>query len=118
MWKKLFAIPFPERLGRLNFLWREVGLSYWLIMRLLSFEDGIGTDDFLPSVLFLAAGLLYLMVFVRMPRTYDAGLRPIWVLLTLVPFVSYVFGVFLLFKRSEPRVDGRPWPPSAPPADS
>ena len=98
--KELLGLVFPLRLGRLNYLWRALLMQYATVLSLADAISAVGPEQ-LKAVGLLLLVLLYLTLFVYMPRMHDAGMRRIWVFLTLVPVVSYVVGIFLLFKASD-----------------
>lgn len=104
MVRELIAIPFPTRIGRLSYLIRAFPLQIWQLHLLDEMESN---QDLLRPVILSLLLLVYLTLFVNMPRMYDAGMRKIWVFLTLVPFVSYVVGIFLLFKSSDAGIGRR-----------
>lgn len=85
---------FPPYLNRIQFLIRSV------IVSMLSIPFA-----FVSQYAFLAAYLLttiYWIAYVALPRASDVGLpRGLSLGLCLIPGVNYVFGLFLLFTKSD-----------------
>lgn len=96
---------FPERLTRLEFLVRCILVGGLSIPARLHFQ--IVRGDAWPLWDWLGIGLLvalaaYSVVFVSIPRGVDIGISKLSSsLLSLIPLVNVVFGLFLLFAKTD-----------------
>jgi uncharacterized membrane protein YhaH (DUF805 family) len=90
---------FPHRLGRLNFVVRLLPLEIPVMIWTEELLDAHSKSPswMLPS---LIAVMAYMIWFVMLPRVRDCGLSVWTVLLGLIPVVSGLFGLALLFKAS------------------
>jgi hypothetical protein len=88
---------FPHRLGRLNFLVRVVPLQILAMRWMLELDDSYAKAPawMLPSCI---AAMGYIIWFVMLPRVRDCGLSPWVTILGVIPVVSSLFGLALIFK--------------------
>jgi hypothetical protein len=95
----------PERLTRLGFLVRCVLVGLLSVPVRLHFQ--IVRENTWPLWDWLGIGLMiafaaYSVIFISIPRGVDIGISRIFSgLLSLVPMVNVVFGLFLLFARTD-----------------
>ena len=96
---------FPERVTRLGFLVRCVLVGLLTVPVRLHFQ--IVREDTWPLWDWLGIGLMvalaaYSVVFISIPRGVDVGISKVFSgILSLVPMVNVVFGLFLLFTRTD-----------------
>ena len=65
----------------------------------------------IPAVLLALVGL-YLSIMLGIRRTHDVGQSGWFLLLTLIPYIGFIFGLYLLFKKGDPSANkyGQPSP--------
>lgn len=96
---------FPERLTRLEFLVRCFLMGVLSVPVRLHFQ--IVREDSSPLWDWFGIGLMvvfaaYSVVFISIPRGVDVGISKVFSgLLSLIPMVNLVFGLFLLFARTD-----------------
>lgn len=96
---------FPERLTRLGFLVRCFLVGVLSVPVRLHFQ--IVREDAWPLWDWFGIGLMvvlaaYSVVFISMPRGVDIGISKVFSgLLSLIPMVNVVFGLFLLFTKTD-----------------
>ena len=94
--RSLLDFLFPRQLTRLPYLIRV------LICNALFFS--LSPDLSANSATEWGAWILidaYTAIFVIWPRIRDIGMSPLWTILAFVPYVNALFGVILLFRRSD-----------------
>lgn len=96
----MLSLIFPTLLGRLSYFVRLVllnGISWFAIMELSTTSEVKWADWG-----FLALLTLYGVVFVFLPRVRDCGMSGWSLLFSIVPGVSSLYGMILLFAPSRP----------------
>jgi uncharacterized membrane protein YhaH (DUF805 family) len=94
--RSLLGFLFPQRIGRLGYLWRILSTNLAVALILATSP----TDQLYPIVSVGAIGV-YQFLFILLPRVRDTGMSGWWVLLSLVPFVYVFLTIILLFRPSE-----------------
>src|SRR5262245_18518893 len=102
---------FPKRIHRLSFLVRFVAtnlLGSWLILALSSRHlispKPVMTMPFEENwycYVALFAFVIYMLLFVVLPRVRDTGMSVLWVLLSLFPVVNIFLYLFLIFRAPD-----------------
>lgn len=88
---------FPKYLARLSYFVRAV-LCEGVLLYL--YQDPWGETP--SGIVALLAGLLYMSVFILLPRIRDIGMSAWWMVLAFIPYVSSFLSVALLFRRTNP----------------
>lgn len=90
------------RLGRLRFLAYNTGVNFVLSLLLIPFSlPAEGSEE--PSTLMLGIlGIFYIAMFIAYilfgkRRLNDTGHTGWWLLLSAIPFVNIIFGLYLIF---------------------
>jgi len=100
---------FPYRLRRLGYFLRTIPLNILFLGGLVRVDHS--TPPSLEDNLFRIGTVLlaiYGVFFVYLPRVRDCGLPPWSLILALIPYVSSLYGILLLFKRSRLSFFDRP----------
>jgi uncharacterized membrane protein YhaH (DUF805 family) len=106
------AFFFPRRLGRGAYFVRSCVFSL-VIWGLLGASFPQSESNLIAGILWLLVSI-YCTFWVILPRMRDISMRPIWLLLLLVPVVDGLFGLVLLFRRSAITFPEYLTPPSQP----
>ena len=92
------SLFFPERLGRLSFFVRCLVTSVLEFAFLTQIENG---DSVVLGYTLIVILIIYSAFAIFLPRLLDCG-APKWALVfTLIPYVSSVLGLYLLFRPTE-----------------
>ncbi len=100
-------------------MWGVIGY-----MQQLSVFDSGSSNSFIESINFIIPLLmipavllglvgLYLSITLGIRRCHDIGNTGWFLLLTFIPYIGFIFGLYLLFKRGDPNANqyGQPSPP-------
>jgi uncharacterized membrane protein YhaH (DUF805 family) len=93
---------FPTRLRRLPYFLRILPLNFLSLGMMANFDENTAiVGENLLLTLGIIAITIYAIFFIYLPRIRDCGLSPWSLVLSLIPYLSSVYGVVLLCKPSK-----------------